>query len=351
MFNQDQSGPPNFSAPAVSTSPAEPDEVYVMPEKFQPQRAGSSNKSLFIAAGVLLLVIVATATYFLFDMWQKNQEQELAALSVNSNENVNTDQNENSNVNADANLNNSLTNSLATTTETDLSGEASTTTPSVGPNFDASLDTPVFSSDIDSDGLTDLEENIFGSSITKPDTDGDGFTDGQEVINGFNPVRPGSSAADKLAAATIIGYYQTNFSKDNFAFSFVKDWAATSLETIGEARVTAPTGEVIKIYIRDNDQGLSAANWYLTTHPQATLSALRPLDVNGLKGVFSPSGLQAYLTNAKRDKFYIFEYGLEAGKEFRYPAIFTFMIKSFKLVAGGSTQPAPATAQTVTSTP
>ena len=41
--------------------------------------------------------------------------------------------------------------------------------------------------DTDSDGLTDDQENYFGTDVNKADTDGDGYNDGDEVKNGFNP--------------------------------------------------------------------------------------------------------------------------------------------------------------------
>lgn len=45
--------------------------------------------------------------------------------------------------------------------------------------------------DSDSDGLTDAQENYFGTNPNKADTDGDGYTDGEEVKNGYNPNGPG----------------------------------------------------------------------------------------------------------------------------------------------------------------
>ncbi|MBU0731595.1 hypothetical protein KKC88_01810 [Patescibacteria group bacterium] len=45
--------------------------------------------------------------------------------------------------------------------------------------------------DTDKDGLTDLEEEKYGSDPNKKDSDGDGFNDGEEVKNGFDPMGPG----------------------------------------------------------------------------------------------------------------------------------------------------------------
>lgn len=46
----------------------------------------------------------------------------------------------------------------------------------------------VFDTDDDGDGLSDADENIFGTDPLNPDTDGDGVSDGQEVTDGSDPL-------------------------------------------------------------------------------------------------------------------------------------------------------------------
>ena len=45
--------------------------------------------------------------------------------------------------------------------------------------------------DTDGDGLTDVEEESYGTDMNNPDTDGDGYKDGEEVANGYDPLGPG----------------------------------------------------------------------------------------------------------------------------------------------------------------
>jgi len=45
--------------------------------------------------------------------------------------------------------------------------------------------------DSDKDGLTNKQEEQYGTDLNKADTDGDGYTDGQEVQGGYNPLGPG----------------------------------------------------------------------------------------------------------------------------------------------------------------
>lgn len=50
--------------------------------------------------------------------------------------------------------------------------------------------------DSDNDGLTDMEEIIYGTDSQNPDSDGDGYKDGAEVDNGYNPLGPGKLDSD-----------------------------------------------------------------------------------------------------------------------------------------------------------
>lgn len=45
--------------------------------------------------------------------------------------------------------------------------------------------------DTDGDGLSDADEDRYGTNPTRPDTDNDGYLDGEEVENGYNPLGSG----------------------------------------------------------------------------------------------------------------------------------------------------------------
>jgi len=50
--------------------------------------------------------------------------------------------------------------------------------------------------DVDQDGLTDWQEEIYKTDPLNPDTDGDGYLDGEEVLSGYDPLKPAPD--DKL---------------------------------------------------------------------------------------------------------------------------------------------------------
>ncbi|MBU1907810.1 hypothetical protein KKF59_01610 [Patescibacteria group bacterium] len=54
---------------------------------------------------------------------------------------------------------------------------------------------PVAAPDSDSDGLSDAEEVLFGTSVSNVDSDGDGYNDGSEVMNGYDPETLGQTLA------------------------------------------------------------------------------------------------------------------------------------------------------------
>ena len=45
--------------------------------------------------------------------------------------------------------------------------------------------------DFDHDGLTNAQEQLYGTDPQNPDSDNDGYLDGEEVANGYNPLGPG----------------------------------------------------------------------------------------------------------------------------------------------------------------
>lgn len=60
------------------------------------------------------------------------------------------------------------------------------------------LSTDPLTVDYDQDGLSNMEENLYGTNPDVRDTDGDGYSDGVEVQSGFDPRVP-SSEGDRVA--------------------------------------------------------------------------------------------------------------------------------------------------------
>lgn len=317
-----------------NSAPTSGEDVYVMPEKFHSQKSQqSSNKVLVIVIIILLLVAISSGSYFMYDMWQKNKAATEQANTntqvVNTNLNENT--NEVRNINVNENLNGSE-NVNATSTENLNTNENVNANENVNGNINQ-LAPPVSSGDADKDQLTDLEEALIGTSPSSPDSDLDGYLDSEELIGGYNPaVNPSSGKPFRLDSASFISQLSTNFPVNNFQTIYIKGWSVSLIEALHEARIITGTGEMVKISVINNDDQISAANWYLLNHPQIALSQLSNLEFGNFKGIRSPNGLAVYLTSQKRDKIYAFEYDLDTMAEFRYPSIFEMIIRNFKLI-------------------
>ena len=332
MFDQNQSSavgssqPPQAPAPTVSggNNPLRPvagENVYVMPDKFHPKRAGSLGKKIVIAAVVFAAVASVSGAYVAYDYFSRQAAVQAPAENI------------------------ALTPEAETTTEPELTAPeeiitptstpettippVATTTPTPPPTPDPNAPA-VLSRDSDTDGLTDIEEELMGTNSDLADTDGDGFKDGSEVLNGYSPVKPGAA---KLAADSFIAVLKTNFSADNFQTMYPKDWAVSYLPETKQAIITIPTGEIIKISVKSNDSGLSAVNWYLDSHPEVLTSELEKITAGSLSGLISANGLAAYLTAPDKKNLYLFEYLLNPQTEMKYPTIFSVLVKNFSLAS------------------
>ncbi len=305
-----------------TTPPPVTADVYVMPEKYIVQGPTGNNKGLIIASIILLLVIVVTGSYLIYDMVGRQQatptpqttppvieaiEQPVVEPLV------------------------ATTSTEATTTE--ITEETVTTTPTTTPAQSAVI---INSQDSDADGLTDVEENVFGSLPTNPDTDADGYKDGNEVASGYNPTKAGTS---RISDSPFIATQTTDFGTDDFSLLYPKDWQTSIIKASEQLLLTAPSGEIIKISVRVNQQALSALSWYLQDHPETSVSQLKLVDTldGQLTGIYAPDSLAAYLTDASKSKFYVFEYLTGRQSEIRYPAIFNMIIKSLKVLPKAAT--------------
>jgi len=307
--------------PEATAVPTTYSDVYVMPEKYIVQSAKGGSKGLIIASVILVAVILVTGGYLLYDAYSRPQAAPAPTPTAPVVE-VPTEQ---------------------PPVETPPPVEQSpvtipTTSPEIPPGQPISPATttppapttpPAISLDSDNDGLTDVEEELLGTLPTNSDTDGDGYLDGVEVANGYNPTKAGSSF---LSESPFIASLTTSFASDNFQILYPKEWQASQMADTKQVLLTAATGEMIRISVKNNEQGLSVLAWYLQEHPEAAVSQLKIITSGSLSGIYSPDGFTAWMTDGAKTKFYVFEYLTGRQTEFRYPAIFNLIIKSLKPV-------------------
>jgi hypothetical protein len=80
--------------------------------------------------------------------------------------------------------------------------------------------------DADCDGLTNSEEQLYGTDASKADTDNDGYSDGVEVKSGYDPTKP--APGDRILTSAVTTDLQKNIIANN---SSVTDNLTQELKT------------------------------------------------------------------------------------------------------------------------
>jgi hypothetical protein len=322
---------PDEKTSPQTPQPKKPMRIYAMPEKFFIEEKGTSggnNKFLFIGIIVLVIAILGLGAYFFL---QKNNQPTDDNTAVVNNANTNTvatnnanrninnaNKNSNTNVNTNKNSNSNVANiNLFTNTNSNTNTSVNSNT-----NIQSSQDT-------DSDGLTDIEEAIYGTNISLPDTDGDGYVDGQEVSNGYDPMSKG-----KIEANGGIRLYTDT--QEGYTLLYPVAWTLSEDPQNARGRMFTANGEFVEVTVQENPARLSARDWYLTKSPG--IDSSRILSVTNfaktLVGVQSLDGLTVFYT--KGDKAYILNYNINILTQANYKTTFLLMYRSFNL-PGSST--------------
>lgn len=181
--------------------------------------------------------------------------------------------------------------------------------------------------DSDNDGLTDLEEEIYGTDPLNPDTDGDGYTDGWELINLYSPIE-GYGA--RLADSGLIKVYTNPTFRYSvfYPHSFIVD-VMPDVEDL-EVIISGETGEFFSIIVQDNPEMTPVAEWYQEQISGLTDQEVRQAEVDGHQAVWSLDGFTIYIE--RDDKIYAFDYNLGGTTTAHFRSTFLMMINSFKFL-------------------
>lgn len=331
-----------------------PPDIYTMPQKFMNKEGkggGKVNKLLIIILLIVVFAGVAFGAVILFNRLANTNENAngvVANLNLNENENLN----ENLNLNLNENVNENLNDNLNINENLNLNENANLNDNLNGNlnqnsnlNANISIIPPTSSLDSDDDGLTDVEETLYGAGNTTPDTDGDGFIDGKKVQSsgdiigelylGYDP----TAKSARLEGSSLVKRY-TNVTY-NWSILYPAKWTATQTSTAtGDKSIMfspdVSTVEYLQVSVQDNPTNLSAKNWYLSQNPGVSESEVESLVVNGLDGIKSPDGTTVYLS--KQDKIYWITYSTGNLTLVNYLTTFEMMYQSFKLVSSSVTE-------------
>lgn len=185
--------------------------------------------------------------------------------------------------------------------------------------------------DSDSDGLTDLEEDLYGSDVNNGDSDGDGYSDLNEVKNGYNPAGPGKLEENKRIKKFVNSTY-------GYSLLYPADWQEKVSGGDYSILFIAADNQFIQVDVQTNTKHQSISDWYKEQFNLAFLQPDRLLEqpsetggaVNWL-GVKNEDGLTAYLTDSKNDNIYTINYNLGLENNLNYQNIFAMALNSLKL--------------------
>lgn len=112
--------------------------------------------------------------------------------------------------------------------------------------------------DIDSDNLTDLEEEIFGTDSGVWDTDNDGYYDGQEVVNLYNPK---GLAPVKLIDSGLIREYVNPVWQYRIYYPIV--WEQGTVDTESrQVLFSSITGDYVEVLVYQKNNQENFVDWF-----------------------------------------------------------------------------------------
>ncbi len=188
------------------------------------------------------------------------------------------------------------------------------------------------STDGDNDGLTDIEEELWGTNGGMADSDNDTFPDTTEIVNLYNPA---GVTPERLIDARLVTMY-TN-SEYQYSLYYPNTWIDQAVaEDKKEVLFTSITQEYFDVRVLPFPTDMPFAAWFAKTFPNESLSAYTPF-VNKFKvsGLMSSDGLVAIITDGAH--VYLLTYNGVAGRdEINYRQTFKMMVQSFKTASAST---------------
>lgn len=321
--------------PSTEPTKKEPLDIYTMPDKFMTLDKGTggggkNSRVLFIVVAVVVVGILIAAGIFVFQKYISPKSGNTNLVVVNNKNNANQNTNLNQNVNQNTNLNQNTNQN----TNTNLNLNLFNMNNAANQNSNLNVSILPSSKDSDLDGLTDVEENLYGTDPQKADTDGDSYLDGQEIVNGYNPLGAGR-LEDMPAGKNIVTKYTSPTL--NFTVLYPASWVqGNDSANPGGVIFSTTTGEFISISAQDNPAGLSARDWYLAESPGIDTTKVESVTnwAKNLEGVKSLDGTTVYYV--KDTKAYVINYNTNVLSEANFFSTFEMVYRSFQLVTAST---------------
>ncbi|MFA6099341.1 MAG: fibronectin type III domain-containing protein [Patescibacteria group bacterium] len=211
------------------------------------------------------------------------------------------------------------------TGESEPSNEVAVTTRALPPPPPKQEPLPPAGLDTDSDGLTDVEETLFGSDARNPDTDGDGFLDGNEVFNLYSPV---GKAPAKLLSSGLVREINGSI---GWSMTIPTKWTVTMDASDGSAAtIDSGHGEKFLVSIEKNDNNMSIVDWYMSKNPDTDKSRIMQYrSKGGYEGIIGPDLLTTYIPWGNR--VFVFKYDMGKQPFINFRTVYSMILNSLAL--------------------
>jgi len=185
---------------------------------------------------------------------------------------------------------------------------------------------PVPGKDTDSDGLTDVEELLYGTDYRNPDTDGDTFLDGNEV---FHRYHPNGSAPQTLLDTGAVRIFQSP--EAPFTIYYPSTWTPVVDTATGSVTFRSPTTASVVIATIPKDPTENLEVWYQQTVPNENAQPLEPSYTSqGLLALSKRDERIAYIDGGS--KVFTLTYSLGEETTIEYLTTFQMMLNSLTLL-------------------
>lgn len=212
--------------------------------------------------------------------------------------------------------------------------------------------------DLDRDGLSDAEEELFKTDPGVPDSDRDGYSDSHEIYNLYNPI---GQEPMRLSDSGLV----KEFISPTFGYKLYHpvSWAVGNVdENYRDMLFSTLTGENVEVRVFDKESTQSFSDWFGQWAPTERFGELVEFATAFKERGWRRSDYLVYYFASDR-QVYVIMYHTTDSPAVNYRTVIKMMVRSFRLagnnaaianpiVEGRETAPStPTTTPTSTTTP
>lgn len=319
--------------PVEAVSPFDDGDIHIMPKQYYvtaPAKGLGRQTRWLIIGGVVVVVLVAGVIFFSVDWSARNRPTVVTSTPSPAVNQVNNETAPESLVEEETTGAEEA--SPVVVIEADETDAATNETPGVAPAVTPNDVIPqnggvalqlATGRDADRDGLTDVEEILYGSDRTKPDTDLDGYLDGAEVRAGYSP----TGINQKLTDGGLVKVYSDK--TDGYQVTYPGLWRVDTPGSTETVTFISPTTTDFIEVTRYGNVTTSLERWYQEViAPVANAGTPAPTaeTLKTWRMIRTADQLTIYLKSAKTNAVYAITYNPGSEKELHFSSTFAMVI-------------------------